>query len=250
MDPIIGSIIGSAITGGTSLGNGLFGYFSTKATNKANKKLAEIAYQQNVEQWERENAYNHPAQQMARLKEAGLNPNLVYGNGSAVQTSARSPQLNYPNMQTPNLQLDFSGVLDVIQKVKNIEQTQAITDNYRQTTANLVIDGLLKEIEKSIKGKEDLYMEDYLALRNFLTNSQGLYYGDMSSLLGEQIVSERKKQDLLDIDKSSKQFDLDVKKDYTSTDKFFSYLEPFIGPFALLLQEMMRNYNKKKGKNK
>ena len=87
-------------------GSSLINYFSQKETNKANRELAELAYQQNVEQWERENAYNHPSEQMARLQEAGLNPNLVYGSGSAVQTSAHSPQMSYPQMQAP--QMNFS----------------------------------------------------------------------------------------------------------------------------------------------
>lgn len=92
-----------------SLTSGILNYFSQKETNKANRELAELAYQQNVEQWERENAYNHPAEQMQRLQEAGLNPNLVYGNGSAVQTSAHSPQMSYPQMQAPQMNLAGQG---------------------------------------------------------------------------------------------------------------------------------------------
>lgn len=43
--------------------------------------------QQNQQQWamwNAQNAYNTPAAQMERLKEAGLNPALVYGSGSVV----------------------------------------------------------------------------------------------------------------------------------------------------------------------
>lgn len=39
-----------------------------------------------------ENAYNHPKQQMQRLREAGLNPNLVYGSGAAQNQSATPSQ--------------------------------------------------------------------------------------------------------------------------------------------------------------
>lgn len=92
------------------LGAGIFNYYAQKETNKANRELAELSYQQNVEQWERENAYNHPAEQMKRLTEAGLNPNLVYGSGSAVQTSAHSPQMSYPQMQAPKLDIGTQGI--------------------------------------------------------------------------------------------------------------------------------------------
>lgn len=39
--------------------------------------------------WEKSNAYNSPEQQMARLKEAGLNPNMMYGDSS--QMAAATP---------------------------------------------------------------------------------------------------------------------------------------------------------------
>ena len=34
------------------------------------------------------NAYNDPSAQMERLKQAGLNPNLVYGGGATTTASA------------------------------------------------------------------------------------------------------------------------------------------------------------------
>lgn len=40
--------------------------------------------------WNAQNAYNTPAAQMERLKEAGLNPMLVYGHGSVVGNTAGS----------------------------------------------------------------------------------------------------------------------------------------------------------------
>lgn len=45
------------------------------------------------DQWHANNAYNHPSAQMARFREAGLNPNLVYGHmpTSPPPTFTRSP---------------------------------------------------------------------------------------------------------------------------------------------------------------
>lgn len=45
------------------------------------------AWNKNLEYWNLQNSYNAPAAQVARLKAAGLNPNLVYGNGSAELTA-------------------------------------------------------------------------------------------------------------------------------------------------------------------
>lgn len=41
------------------------------------------AWERNIKNWEMQNDYNHPAQVMQRLKEAGLNPHLIYGKGQA-----------------------------------------------------------------------------------------------------------------------------------------------------------------------
>nr|QJB21653.1 MAG: DNA pilot protein [Microvirus sp.] len=45
-----------------------------------NQMQQRMAYVTNLDMWNRTNAYNSPASQMQRLKEAGLNPNLIYGN--------------------------------------------------------------------------------------------------------------------------------------------------------------------------
>lgn len=50
---------------------------------KANRQMAELNWQKNLEQWNRENLYNSPEQQMQRFREAGLNPNLVATQGSS-----------------------------------------------------------------------------------------------------------------------------------------------------------------------
>lgn len=52
--------------------------------------LNEAAYQRNLQQWNLENAYNSPAEQMKRYEEAGLNKNLIY---SQQNTAANSPTL-------------------------------------------------------------------------------------------------------------------------------------------------------------
>jgi hypothetical protein len=56
-----------------------------------NKRAQDRAWNRNKKMWHMQNAYNHPAQQIARLKEAGLAPQLLYGNG--VQASGNSGQL-------------------------------------------------------------------------------------------------------------------------------------------------------------
>lgn len=53
--------------------------------------LNDRAFQQNLQMWNLKNAYDSPAQQMARYKAAGLNPNLIYGQSN---TSGNVPELS------------------------------------------------------------------------------------------------------------------------------------------------------------
>lgn len=58
------------------------------------------------------NVYNSPAEQMKRLKAAGLNPNLVYGNGGVAQSSSQMPRGSSPGGPTgiaPRIDLSSIG---------------------------------------------------------------------------------------------------------------------------------------------
>ena len=59
------------------------------------------------------NAYNAPVAQMARLREAGLNPNLVYAHGGAVMESAVGNAPQPPN----SAPIDTQGVLQMVQTI-------------------------------------------------------------------------------------------------------------------------------------
>ncbi|WGL31429.1 DNA pilot protein [Dipodfec virus UOA04_Rod_1040] len=85
--PLIGSAVG-----------GLFGLGSQVSTNNAQMRLAQFAYDKNLEMWHKQNQYNTPKNQKARMIEAGFNPNLVYGNGSVVNTSSNAPQYDAPHL--------------------------------------------------------------------------------------------------------------------------------------------------------
>lgn len=96
--------------------------------NKQNKQLAKYSYGQDLEQWKRSNLYNSPTAQMGRLKQAGLNPNLVYGNGTVGNSSGSSPSYN-----TPEYKLDpqIPEPMAVLGQSQQIEQSRAVTDNIK-----------------------------------------------------------------------------------------------------------------------
>lgn len=110
---IIGAgLIASAAASGGNIAGGIIG---NKKRIKAAKEAATLAHNRNLENWNRQNAYNDPSQQMQRLKSAGLNPNMVYGTGvqAAGQASAPPsapmavPQIK--DIKTPDAMAAFQG---------------------------------------------------------------------------------------------------------------------------------------------
>jgi len=154
--------IGAAIN---AVGQFIQGQYNRKAaaenTDKtilANKNMAEYAYSKDLEmwnksnaynrqQWEDQNVYNSPTQQMERYKEAGLNPNLIYGTGttSAGNTSLPStsqtakyqaPRQEY-NYKPNQLGATLGQFQDVQMKSAQIDNIKAQTEG--QITENIML---------------------------------------------------------------------------------------------------------------
>ena len=53
-----------------------------------NRLAQKDAFETNVKMWNMQNEYDTPQQQMSRLQQAGLNPNLVYGGNTVGNTSS------------------------------------------------------------------------------------------------------------------------------------------------------------------
>lgn len=73
--PAAASLLGSGINA-MSVGK------TNRKTRQHNEKMYNQQVSDNVRLWTMQNEYNSPAAQMQRLKDAGLNPNLVYGKGA------------------------------------------------------------------------------------------------------------------------------------------------------------------------
>lgn len=97
-------MIGAGIIAGVGslLGSGINAIAQNRA-NKQNLKLAQYqnawqsaendkAFKNNILMWNMQNAYNSPTAQMSRLRQAGLNPNLVYGSGVTGNNAGSAPQ--------------------------------------------------------------------------------------------------------------------------------------------------------------
>lgn len=118
---------------------GLIGTFVSGFNNRSNRRTQErinaqnIAFQQEVNQqnidqqwkmWNATNEYNHPAAQMARYNEAGLNPNLIYGQSNTASPvnvgTSEAPQVSgymKKNFDVPGIH-DFLSILSQKESVE------------------------------------------------------------------------------------------------------------------------------------
>lgn len=127
--------LSAAISAGASLIGTGASIASTGQLNKKNRQWQE-------DRMREMNAYNSPVQQMQRFKEAGLNPHLIYGQGTNGNQSAPTA---LPEQKLP----DFSGIGDAAQNyiAARVQQTQI-----NQMEKNIE----LAETEKSLKQAQEI----------------------------------------------------------------------------------------------
>ncbi len=117
---------------------------AVRETNRANRELAQYNWEQQLAMWNRQNEYNAPSAQMSRLKEAGLNPHLVYGNGVTGNNSSQAPTPQLAQMEAPRQEAlrygdAFQGIGDALATYfsrKRLENETKLADS--QVTAQTV----------------------------------------------------------------------------------------------------------------
>lgn len=135
------SLIGAGIAATAQGANAIAQGKMNRRTMKFNKEMYDLQRKDALTDWERNNAYNSPQAQMQRLQEAGLNPNLVYGTGSATQNTPPPPQVDFkaPQMRAP--QFDGGQVADKLNQFYDFKIKQAQYDN-------LMTDNTVKEAQR------------------------------------------------------------------------------------------------------
>ena len=220
------SWIGQAITTGVDLLGGLISNNSSKknaerairAQQEENQKNRDynlmLAQQQNawnVEQWERENEYNTPANQMARMKEAGINPDLAVGGG-AQSLSAASPQMTAGAPSTP---ADMSALGQVptlgqaIQSAMRSSLLGAQIDNIRADTQRKRLDN---DVQIELKNFLGLEFKDASSVNNYLFSPQAQKYIMELRQMEENLLSSQVKNQNESMDQIVRELNFDMEK--------------------------------------
>ena len=141
-----GAIIGGALSAAGGLLSGVLNRNARRQDFKDSERLS-------WEQWNATNAYNHPVAQMSRLREAGLNPNLVYGH------MPMSPEPSFVRSQPPE-QLDFG-----FDKLAEAVREQEAFDLNKESTLHAMA---LQEANLELAKENSLRNEREMDMRNSL----------------------------------------------------------------------------------
>lgn len=168
------STAGAIIGGGSSLLGDIFNLFGQSKANRE-QEAYNTGIMQQQRQWSlqdiaAQNAYNSPAQQMARYKEAGLNPNLIYGEGVQASSGQSDMPRSVPSASyTPqNTLAAFSNLgsqaNNVMSTAAELPKTAASTENINTDTNNKMKFGVfqdIKNIEEKSNGRSDPAMSKW-----------------------------------------------------------------------------------------
>lgn len=115
--------LAAAITGASSL---LGGLFNTVVGDVKSRSLMKYQAALNQKAIDAQNVYNSPLEQIKRIRAAGLNPNLVYGNGvDGNQSSAANVGIANSNA---DLGFDLAGAVDSYLKSRQVDNESRLTD--------------------------------------------------------------------------------------------------------------------------
>lgn len=163
------------------------------------KYMADYSYNQELEQWNRENAYNSPLAQMQRYQEAGLNPNLIYGQSNL---SAGSPTMDFAGgygdayqgtaPQGDPVKFDGSFASDYFQNVSTIQRNELLKQQITHDVVKQKIDELkiiAQEYDNIVKGVNADNAEESVKLK--LDESRQRIAESLQRITNMQTIDEK-----------------------------------------------------------
>lgn len=231
-------LLTAAIAGGAALAGAAGQMYSNSKMNKRSEKYNWEMYKTQrhdaLADWQMQNAYNSPQAQMQRLKEAGLNPNLVYGNGvegnSASQ--ARSADVKQWNPQSMPV---AQGVGDTIAAFQDARMRSAQINNVMTANELQKKDLEIKDLQKAALavGIDKARFGYDLSVE---TRSLGI---DYLKKRNEQIDQMNLKS-MADIDLNAGRYNLEVAKNKQSIDNMMEQIRASQSGRELNLAQMAK----------
>lgn len=165
------------------IGNAVIAAKNSEKSLRLTKDLYQYQNELNRENWAIANEYNLPSNQMQRLAEAGLNPNLVYGTGNIQNVAGQvsSPHGQQFQVMAPRVDLDFLQVARLMSDIK-LQNSQA-QKNYSES----------KLIESQTTGQDltNQFNQETLTIRELLVDQQYSSVAKQMEKWDQEIVDGR-----------------------------------------------------------
>lgn len=232
------NLAGSAV----SAGSGLLGSLIAGSYNRKRQRESQ-AWAEKM--WQQQNQYNLPINQMARLKEAGINPNLAFGSAaSAMGTNVPSPPhySESPDFGAPiqrgiseyfqrrfekkQLLTQIEWQNEQIRKLRmDNDTTSLLLDDYRSMKRSEYALGRLKnEIDQTLYGRQRNLEVDLLSGK--WLNEMDRYFAHIPAALAKHY---RAQDALLGIKKLSEYEDYLTKRSRGKFER--SYYDRYMNPY-------------------
>nr|QQL13309.1 MAG: DNA pilot protein [Microviridae sp.] len=191
--------IGGLFSGLGSLFGSALGFGSQQMTNAQSMELAEYQHQKNLEMWHRQNEYNSPTAQMQRLKDAGLNPNLVYGNGAVGNASSEPPRYQAPTLgaYTNFGDLGVGNGMDAYLRAKmQEEQIKNVQADTRNKEGQYMLLGEDYNMRQAQRLREEIALTNDKTKQRYLVRELELTLDNMRASFGDKMSQWRYRDDV------------------------------------------------------
>lgn len=212
--------------------NMITGGMSARKQYKYTRILMDKQNEDNIAFWNMNNQYNEqynsPAAQRARLEMAGLNPDMMYGNGAVSNTnmaqaptaaSGKAPDVDYG--RGPNLQQAYMNAIqsrqwiagtDDLKASAALKEAQAGTEVARKR--NIEVDSLLKTAQELGVDLNNKYLSRSLEDRLFkLSNeSAASQYEPATAEANSSIAQSHAEAAKLAVDKVQSELDINAER--------------------------------------
>jgi hypothetical protein len=150
----------AAIQAGAQLAGTTANMISAANANKKQRQWQTEQYNKQrehaLQDWEMQNRYNSPEEQMRRLKQAGLNPNLVYGQGAVANNSTSIRSSNAESTPMQPMRVDAGGIGEAVNTYFNVMMSKQEMQQRAQVIDNLKKQGEIMDAEVQIKRNDIL----------------------------------------------------------------------------------------------
>lgn len=147
------NVLGSAINAGSSA------YQNAKSRQFA-VQMYDRQTQDAIRFWNMQNEYNSPTAQMQRYKDAGLNPNLIYGqrggNAGNAAVPPKTGEIKAARFETPRYGDLLTGIVPVMSQLYDLETKKAQVDNLKAQNSVLTEEAMLKaaQTKSTVTGRD------------------------------------------------------------------------------------------------